>query len=167
MKKIIKIAIILLVILVFIIALVVINKKSNKEYYITDHEMLYKDAIQYLIDNDPEENKGKEDYQIFISYDGFGITEKKDKKYIYMWILNESYYVENKTLQSGSGSSMFYKFTYEDGKITGYENPKDGSYYTKSIKKLCPDIIMRNKVLNYESKLSNEDNIKEHYSYLK
>lgn len=167
MKKSIKIALFLLIGIIIAVCILTLYKKYNKEYYITDHEYLYEQAIQYLKENDSEKSKEKEDYQLFISYDKLGITEKEDTKYIYMWILSESYYVENKTLQSESGSSMFYKFKLENGKITGYENPKDGDLYAPSIKEMCPNVVMRNKVLNYESKLSNETNIKEHYSYLK
>ena len=59
----------------------------------------------------------KEDYQIFFDYKGFGISQKDNIKYAYMWILNESYYVENGKLEIGSGSSMPYKFRFDENNI--------------------------------------------------
>ena len=43
-----------------------------------------------------------------------------------MWIAEESYYVVDNKIISGSGSSMPYKFTFElnDNKVVKYEIPK-------------------------------------------
>lgn len=162
----IKLTLMIGIIFLSIIGFIFGLKYMNREVYITDHEYLYDIAIQYLIDNDDDLYKNKEDYQLFLSYEGFGITAKDDNKYAYMWILEETYYVENDVLEKGSGSSMFYRFTFKDNGVIKYELPRDGNEYTKSIKELCPNRSMINKVLNYDLNLSNDRDIKEHYSYL-
>lgn len=152
-----------------LISYFIYNLFSNKTNYITDHEYLYDIAIDYLKNNNEDDYyKNNEDYQLFTSYDEFGISEDKDYKYAYMWILEESYYVKNGKLYLGSGSSMAYKFTFKDNKVLKYEIPKDGSYYSSSISKIFPKEISK-KILNYNYNLKEEQTkkIQEHYSYLK
>lgn len=161
-------------VIVGVIALLVVNcfiynLFSDKTNFITDYDYLYDVAIDYLKNNNEDDYyKNNEDYQLLISYDGFGISEDKDYKYAYMWILEESYYVKNGKLYSGSGSSMAYKFTFKDNKVLKYEIPEDGSYYSSSITKIFPKKVAK-KILNYNYDLKAEQTkkIKEHYSYLK
>lgn len=139
--------------LMVIVSLFIITGCSNKENYITDNEHLYDIAIQYIIDNDTNPEKNNDRYKMFIDYNGFGITEDENYRYAYMWIAEESYYVVDNMIISGSGSSMPYKFTFElnDNKVVKYEIPKDGNEYASSIKEMYPDDI-ENKVINYQWK---------------
>ena len=70
-----------------------------------------------------------------------------------MWIAEESYYIADNKIISGSGSSMPYKFTFElnDNKVIKIETPKDGNEYTSSIKEMYPDDI-ENKAINFQWK---------------
>ncbi len=158
------ISIIAIIFLGIFLAVKLLNKRD--EYYITDYEQLYDVAVQYLIDNDDNQNKSKERYKIFIDYKGFGITQDKEYRYAYMWIYDESYYVSNDKIISDSGSSMPYKFTFKDNKVVKCEIPKDGSQYVSSIKYMFPNDI-ENKVINYQfsdDKLKND--VKKYYSDL-
>lgn len=164
--------------IIFIIAIILIvgislgilifNKQDNANW-ITDSDYLYDIAKDYIIAENTALDTGykkEKDFKVFADYKGFGIEEKNDKKYVYMWILDESYYVRNDKLRSGSGSSMPYKFTFENDKVVNYQTPMDGSYYSSSIRDIFPDTI-ENKVLGYnmdDSKLKSQ--VKEHYSYL-
>ena len=155
--------------LMVIVSLFIITGCSNKENYITDYEHLYDTAVQYIIDNDTNPEKNNDRYKMFIDYNGFGITEDDNYRYAYMWIAEESYYVVDNKIISGSGSSMPYKFTFElnDNKVVKYEIPKDGNEYASSIKEMYPDDI-ENKVINYQWKddgLIKE--VKNYYSDLK
>ena len=155
--------------LMVIVSLFIITGCSNKENYITDYEHLYDTAVQYIIDNDTNPEKNEDRYKMFIDYNGFGITEDDNYRYAYMWISEESYYVVDNKIISGSGSSMPYKFTFElnDNKVVKYEIPKDGNEYASSIKEMYPDDI-ENKVINYQWKddgLIKE--VKNYYSDLK
>lgn len=159
---------IVLVIIGVICGIVVGFSRKNRENWITDYEYLYSKAIQYIEEEQRQNgyDKDEQDYQVFIDYEGFGIEEKGNQKYAYMWILEESYYVKNEELIFSEGSSMAYKFTFENNEVVEYEIPKDGSYYIESIKDMFPDSI-ENKILNYnmdDSKLKAE--VEEHYSYL-
>ena len=155
--------------LMVIVSLFIITGCSNNENYITDNEHLYDTAVQYIIDNDTNPEKNNDRYKKFIDYNGFGITEDDNYRYAYMWIAEESYYVVDNKIISGSGSSMPYKFTFElnENKVVKYEIPKDGSFYVSSIKEMYPDDI-ENKAINFQWK--DETLIKEvrnYYSDLK
>ncbi len=167
MKKKILICFFILIVISILIFGIFILKKDNT-VLITDNEFLYDKAVDYILEQCKLEShdKDKEDYQVFIDFEGFGIEEKDNKKIAYMWILEESYYVENNELQSSTGSSMPYKFIFENNEVVDYEIPEDGIYYSSSIKDMFPDNI-ENKVMSFEmdnTKLKEE--VKEHYSYL-
>lgn len=165
MKK--KFLILLIVAIILLIELVWYFK-LNRGSYITDYEWLYDEAIQYIEDEIRTESnyENQEDFQVFTDYKGFGIQENDTKKYAYMWILEEEYYVENGKLQTGSGSSMPYKFTFENNQVIDYEIPKDGSYYVSSIKKMFPRGVA-SKILYFNMDNSKLDTkVKEHYAYL-
>lgn len=175
MGKKIKIAIIILIIALLIITLIIginvnLSNKSNEKYgdWITDNEFLYDKAIEYLRERKYKTtyDKDKEDYQIFYDYEGFGIKEKDNQKYAYMYILEESYYVKHGKIRSSESSCMPYKFIFENNEVIGYENPKDGSEYANSIREIFPDDI-ENKVKRYEFKDAKlKKKVEEHYSYL-
>ena len=139
--------------LMVIVSLFLITGCTNKENYITDNEHLYDIAIQYIIDNDTNPEKNNDRYKMFVDYNGFGITEDENYRYVYMWIAEESYYIADNKIISGSGSSMPYKFTFElnDNKVIKIETPKDGNEYTSSIKEMYPDDI-ENKAINFQWK---------------
>lgn len=169
-KKIGLIIFIIAVILIAIISLaIIVFDKQNNTNWVTDSDYLYDLAKEYIIEENTALDTGdkkEKDFKVFADYEGFGIEEKNNNKYVYMWILEEAYYVKNDKLRSGSGSSMAYKFTFENDKVVKYQTPMDGTYYTSSIKDLFPDSI-EDKILGYEmqdSKLKSQ--VKEHYSYL-
>lgn len=166
-KKLCIFIIAILVIIGLVIGIFVFNKKENV-VWITDNEFLYDIAKQYIIDEklNTDLDKNEDNYNVFADYKGFGIEEKDNKKYAYMWILEESYYVVDGELQAGSGSSMPYKFTFENNKVIDYEIPEDGSLYVTSIKDIFPNSI-ENEVIHFDvNSLSIENQVKEYYSYL-
>lgn len=150
------------------------NKKSDTAY-LTGQDHLYDIAIDYLRDeymNNEQSEKEKwepeiEDYQVFLDYKGFGISQENDKKYAYMWVLEEEYYVVKGDCHAGHGSSMPYKIEFENDKPVNYEVPMDGTFYSSSIKEMFPDDI-EDDILNYKpwEELSVDDKVKEYYSYL-
>lgn len=152
-------------ILLSIIILIILIYFVSRDSFIKDKNNLYNEALKYIANEQMNTgyDKDKNKYHVFTDYKGFGIT----KKYIYMWILEESYYVEDNKIISSEGSSMPYRFTYKNGKIIHYDIPKDGTEYEKSIKELFPNSI-ENKVLEYQmdnNKIKEE--IDKYYSYLK
>ena len=162
-----KLALIGFALALLIAGIIIIFNYNKKEYYITGSEYLYDLAIDYLIEEEYQSTKSdadKQNYNFFFTYDGFGITEDESNKYAYMWILGESYYIENGERQASSTYSMFFKFTFSDDKVVKYEIPEDGSKYASAVEKLCLDSKMSNKIINYQSKLSNEEKINTYYS---
>lgn len=163
-----KKVLIIFVILVILTGAIIWYLKSNQSYYITDNEWLYDEAISYLENKIREESeyKSEADYQVFTDYKGFGIQENGTKKYAYMWILEEEYYAKGGEVQSGSGSSMAYKFIFENNQVIDYEIPKDGSYYTPSIKKMFPSEVV-NEIFRFNMDSSKlDEKVKKHYEYL-
>jgi len=164
-----------LVFIFIIICMIIINKKNNKLNLVNDSDYLYDYAIEYLkkenLRNNPDTSK--KDFNNFYSYHGFGIEEKNNYKYVYMWIFSQDYYVEEKdTLAISGGFSMPFKFIFDDDKVIKVETPKDGNKYVESIKKMFPDVIA-NQVLNFDndkniSKLFNDVLTKKnkYYNYL-
>lgn len=138
-----KIGIIVLVIAIILLisislGLLIVDKQDNTNW-ITDSDYLYDIAKDYIIAENTSLDTGykkEKDFKVFADYKGFGIEEKQGKKYVYMWILEESYYVRNDKLRSGSGGSRPYKFTFENDKVVNYQVPMDGGYYVSSIKKI-------------------------------
>ena len=106
--------------------------------------------IKIVDKNEYLDSNGK---KIFVDQNGFGITEDENYLYVYMCIAEESYYIADNKIISGSGSSMPYKFTFElnDNKVIKIETPKDGNEYTSSIKEMYPDDI-ENKAINFQWK---------------
>lgn len=165
-KKLYLIGSISLLIIIVICSISYFIYKSNNTVWITDHEFLYDKAIEYLTKKDTDESydKNKEGFKIFFDYIPFGIEEKGNKKIAYMWILEEEYYMENNEIESGEGSSMPYKFVFENNEVISYQVPSDGSEYGPSIKRIFPKSIERN-VMRFQidsSKLREE--VEEYYS---
>lgn len=157
-------------ILIFIMSIILLFNMTgcNKKESMMNDEELYETAVNYLKENNNDSNKKEKDYQLFISYEGLGVSEDDTYKYVYMWILDESYYIVNNKLFSSSGSSMAYKFTFKDNKVIKYEIPEDGTYYKSSINKIFPSNLQE-KILNYDATLLIEENkkkVESHYSYL-
>ena len=162
-----KVIILLIIVFIGILfgTIYVISKKNKRVNYITDYEFLYDIAIDYLKEKytkEETEYNEKQDFNVFLDYKGFGISEKDGKRFAYMWILEESYYKEEGELKSGSGSSMPYKITFVDNKVFDVEVPKDGTYYVSSIKEMFPDDI-ENKILNYNMDFDLEKQVKDYY----
>lgn len=171
-KIIIILSIIITIFIVFGLLYYNIVLKVNLD---THSDYLYEAAISYLKEEELEYNPDSKnkDFNSFYAYHSFGIEKKGNYKYVYMWIYNQSYYLEeDNALAISSGFSVPYKFAFRDGKVVRVETPKDGNEYISSIKKIFPGIIGV-QVLNFHSekninKLMNEVEEKKnsYYSYL-
>lgn len=153
--------------IVGIIGGIVAILNNNKENEIKiDAEKYYSKAVKYLEENDDNVEKNKEDYQLFIKYDGFNVAKEDNYIVAYMWILEQSYYVDNNELVKGTGSSMFYKFIFDNDIVKEYKVPEDGEEYVSSIRKMCSDDSLADKVINYVPSFDIESEVNNHYSYL-
>jgi len=111
---------------------------------------LYDLATKYIEENDLNVYRNKDNYKLFISYDGFGIAEDDKYRYAYMWIIKDSYYIQNGEIKNAGGSSIPYKFIFsKDDKVIKYYNPEDGRGYDASLMKLFPRSIY-NKIKKYK-----------------
>ena len=174
-KKSRKTMFLLVIIFIIVICGLLYYNTILKVNLVDDSDYLYDLAIDFLRNEELRSNPdaSKEDFNTFYSYHGFGIEKKDEYKYVYMWVYNISYFIEEgKTLAISSGSSMPLKFTFKNDKVVNYEYPKDGNEYTSSIKRIFPGIISI-QVLNFDKnknidKLFNEVSSKKnaYYNYL-
>ena len=155
----------------FVVAILIVlfvAKIFSNEY--PDNEKLYKLSVNYLIENDECRETNCNRYKYFVDYKGFGTSEDEKYRYAYMWIYDQSYYVNEKNnIIAASGSSMAYKFIIDklEDKVIDTELPEDGGNYTSSIKKMFPKSVAR-KILNFEwGKDTLEEQVKEYYKDLK
>ena len=106
-------------------------------------DMMEISIMEYLI-NTSESDKRYENEKSFVSLKTYLVEEIKDRKlyYVYSWVLEESYYLDNNKILQDSGSSIPYKFIIErnddDYKVIDYKIPRDGSLYQKDMKVLFP-----------------------------
>lgn len=163
--------------LIIVLALIYYNIKL-KVKLVNDSDFLYDEVINFIREKDFKENPDSKykDFNVFYSYHGFGIEKKNSYKYVYMWIYEQSYYIEPEeyvgALAISSSSSIPIKAIFKDNKIQDVIYPKDGDNYVSSIKEMFPGII-EHQVLNFDkekniNKLFNEVEQKKnkYYDYL-
>lgn len=148
------------------------NLKIN---LVNDSDYLYDEVIDFLRNEEFETNEDakNKDFNTFYSYHGFGIEKNNEYKYVYMWVTNESYYIEeDEGLASSCGSSVPLKATFKNNKLENIPYPNDGNLYESSIKDMFKGVI-RTQVLSYNNqknidKLFNdiENKKNKYYNYL-
>lgn len=173
-----KIFIISSILFLIVINFLIIYNLKMKVNLVNDSNYLYDEVIEFLKKKEFKENPDVKykDFNVFYSYYGFGIEKSGNYKYVYMWIYNGSYYIENEeyggALASSSSSSMPIKAIFKNNILQEIIYPKDGDEYTFSIRKMFPKIIAH-QVLNFDkdkniNKLYNEVEKKKniYYNYL-
>lgn len=111
--------------------------------------MKIEDAIKEYLIKDDEKNNYHENEKSFVALKTYLITKKLEEKYfIYAWVLQEKYYLEEGNIINDSGSSIPYKFELRKNKdtfeVVNYEIPRDGSYYVKDMEKIFPKSVRKN-----------------------
>ncbi len=105
---------------------------------------IYQAIKEYLNNNENESNE-----KTFISMRVYLLEEKvKDKKYyVYAWVNDATYYLENNELKKDSASSIPYKLVVEKENdkylVTDFKIPRDGSYYTTDMKNIFPRSVRK------------------------
>lgn len=177
-KKTKKILTILAAILFITLILTVFYNLKLKINLVNDFDYLYEETLNFIKEKEFAENPDSKykDFNVFYSYHGFGIEKNNNYKYVYMWLFDKSFYIEDDeyggALAVSSGSSMPLKAVFKDNNLQTIVYPKDGNEYVSSIKEMFPGII-RYQVLNFDkekniNKLSNEVENKKniYYNYL-
>lgn len=128
------IAIICCVVLILVIALVFTFNNRLSKNELDDLYSKIETMILY-----EENNEKKKNVDTFISIKRLGYNLEKEKTFVYCWIQVENYFLNSEGIvELDSGSSMPYKFIFENGEIAEYEIPRDGSEYEKAIHELFP-----------------------------
>ncbi len=135
-------------------ALFYYNEKT-KVNLVTDSDYLYDKALEYIrndeIKTNPDSNK--KDFNAFYTYYGFGIEEKGDYKYAYMWIVSYSYYIEKEGyLESSLANFNPCKVTFKDDEVVKVKYPKSGKFYESSVIEMFPKKIA-NEILLFDKEI--------------
>ena len=107
-------------------------------------DMAVKNYIVEMGDAAPMHHEGE---KTFASIRTFLLEEKEAKKlyYVYAWVVDGKFYLENDVVKQGSASSIPYVFVVEkiDEKyvVTDSRIPRDGSYYAKDMKNMFPSSV--------------------------
>lgn len=155
-RRIFFVFVILFVSLIFMFSVDVRRMNQNKPvifstwgYTYTPAIDLHEDEIylairEYLVKKGDNETKHHDLEKTFVSMHVYLLEEEKRDSlyYIYAWVVDGKYYLEDDKLLQDSGSSMPYKFKVEKENekyiVVDARYPRDGSYYSKDMKKLFP-----------------------------
>lgn len=147
---------------------VIYNSFFKPINYITDSDYLYDIAIEHFKERYSDSYKSEENWQVFCTYKGFGISDDGKYKYAYMCIKGESYYVKDNKLCSGSAGVKTYRFTFKDDEILKYEGMKDGAESKISIRELFPKDLKK-EILEFDTTVldrEQQEKVEDYYSYL-
>ncbi|MBQ7136722.1 MAG: hypothetical protein IJO43_01940 [Bacilli bacterium] len=135
------------------------DKKLTKEQ---------KTVIEEYLNN--LDSSGLAESMTFMSTHYFGNRYNNDKLEVYVWVMFSEYDTSNGSFKEYSGYSIPHVVTVntKDGKfeITGSTIPKDGSYYSKSIKSMFP-LTIRIQVSNFYNTKEYKNLLKEHDKLIK
>lgn len=159
-KGLIKFIVIILIFIILLISmfLIDVNKMRNNEQVIFStwgfkysptinlNETFINETIKkYLINNDSNElhNNSKK----FVSMRVYLLEEKvkNEKYYVYAWVRESTYYLDNQKLIEDSSSSIPYKFVVikenDEFYVDDSRIPRDGSYYYNDMKNIFPKSV--------------------------
>ena len=100
----------------------------------------------YLVDKGDKEKSEFENTKSFASLKILLIEEKSDDLiYVYAWVLQEKYYLENNEVQKNNSLSIPYKFMIrkvnDNYDVIDSRIPRDGSYYEDDMKNIFPSSV--------------------------
>jgi len=111
-------------------------------------DYIYLTVKEFLVRKGDSEIKYHNGEKTFVSMKVYLLEEEKSNLsyYVYAWVREGKYYVENDEIKEASGSSIPYKFKVEKisgfYQVTGVFKPRDGSYYKLDMKKIFPKSVI-------------------------
>ena len=154
-KLVIVISIMLIVSLILMFFIDIRRMNQNKPVIFSTWGYTYTPAInlneteiyiaikEYLVEKGDNETKHHEQEKTFVSMRVYLLEEKTDTLYyVYAWVRDGKYYLENDQLKKDGGSSIPHKFKVEkinnEYVVTDSRIPRDGSYYLEDMKNIFP-----------------------------
>lgn len=164
-KVIVLVLIIIFLSLSFMFIIDVRRMNENKPVVFSTWGFLYTPAIDlnddeiylairnYLVEKGDSEEKQNDLAKTFVSMRVYLLEEEKRDSlyYVYAWIVEGKYYLENDILKQDSGYSIPFKFKViknDSGyRVVDSRIPRDGSYYSGDMKNIFPRSV-RNDMKN-------------------
>ena len=158
-KAIVSILIIIFVSLAFMFIIDVRRMNENKPVVFSTWGFLYTPAINlnddeiylsvrnYLVEKGDSEEKHNDLAKTFVSMRVYLLEEEKRDSlyYVYAWVVEGKYYLENDILKQDSGYSIPFKFKViknDSGyRVVDSRIPRDGSYYSGDMKNIFPRCV--------------------------
>ena len=113
-----------------------INIEENK---------IYLKIKEYIVEKGDNEIKYHDNEKTFTSMRVYLLEEKETYYYVYAWVMEASYYLENNVILKDSASSIPYKFKVEkinnEYKVVDSRIPRDGTFYQEDMKNIFPKSV--------------------------
>lgn len=109
-----------------------------------EEDEVYLAIREYLVEKGDSEPKHHDGEKTFVSMRVYLLEEEKRDSlyYVYAWVRDGKYYLENDELKKDSGSSIPHKFKVEkingEYHVTDSRIPRDGCYYSDDMKNIFP-----------------------------
>ena len=109
-----------------------------------NEDEIYLAVRNYLVEKGDNEEKHNNLEKTFVSMKVYLLEEEKKDSlyYVYAWVVEGKYYLENDILKQDSGYSIPFKFKVmkdESGyRVVDSRIPRDGSYYSNDMKNIFP-----------------------------
>lgn len=128
------------IIIVIVVGAIIFCVATHNKLPSEKEELYYSKIEEKFIDEEkPYTDEENNNFKTFLSIKRFGYKIDENKTYIYCWIQSESFFVNKEDkVELSRGSSIPYKFTFENDELVKYEIPRDGSYYSESIREIFP-----------------------------
>ena len=104
----------------------------------------------YIVEMGDAATKHHDGEKTFACVRTFLLEEREAERlyYVYAWVVEGRYYLENDEVKQDSGSSIPYVFVVEkiddEHIVTDSRIPRDGSYYAKDMKNMFPYEVRKN-----------------------
>ena len=104
---------------------------------------------KYIVEMGDAASKHHDGEKTFACVRTFLLEEKESERlyYVYAWVVEGRYYLENDEVKQDSGSSIPYVFVVEkiedEYMVTDSRIPRDGSYYAKDMKNMFPYAVRK------------------------
>lgn len=152
------IGLVVLIMLMFFIDVRQMNR--NKEVIFSTWGFKYSPAIDisdleiygviknYLVEKGDSEDKNHIGIKTFVSMHSYLLEDiNSEKYYVYAWVNEAKYYLENDELKKDTGLSVPYKFVVEKRNnqyyVSDSRTPRAGSYYEEDMKNIFPKSVRK------------------------
>lgn len=106
------------------------------------------EAVQKYLEENEEFNKPSFGGKNFVAYKKLGEKSAGNLTEQYLWVLAQEYFIEDGSLQKGTGISGPVLLVFVDKKIDGLRFPRDGNLYINDLREMFPSEVLNQPVFS-------------------